>query len=655
MYGSFSRWLVAAIATVSSVGMVVGTAHADAKSAAKCSAAIIKAGAAFAQSEAKTLQKCRDATLKGKTCDPVKTQTSLDKAQTKLDTSIVKACRGKDKSCNTLDADGSQPTLAEIGWDIGTCPDFEGKGCTNTITDCDDIGTCIQCIADASVNQAIDLYYPPGRPASSGNKTLNKCQSALGKAAVTFFNAKSKALAKCWGTKVKKPATICPGSAQAKIDAARSKFVTSLAKPCLGLNNSTIGLPGNCLAVDACGTATDTLIEVGNCAACVTEFKVDCADRSAVPGFVPYPSACNVRVGATATPTETPTAGETATPTATETPTPSATPTATGETPTPTETASPTPTATGETPTPTPTTTGETPTPTETASPTPTATATGETPTPTGSPTPTETSTATETATPGTPTETPTATETATPVETATSTETATPVETATPTPIETETPTPTVTETETPTPTATQTETPTPTPTATAADLIVHTPTLGDYWGIVAAATPTDPPTDQVRQRVQNSTAITIQEIDVCLGLPPAVSLTGNIHFEIWSDTTTGCVGGAPSCPGAKIGGDSDDVAVDALGTMQVTPDDVCGTPNNGDVVTVKWAANQPTPTADFWIVAVNNASGGIASDEVRWGAATSPDSYVDTDFDVWKTNIDRDEDEYFVVRGLQ
>jgi hypothetical protein len=240
-----------------------------------------------------------------------------------------------------------------------------------------------------------------------------------------------------------------------------------------------------------------------------------------------------------------------------------------------------------------------------------------------------------------------TPTETATPVETATPTETATPVETLTPTATETETPTPTPTETET--------ETPTPTPTATTADLVVHTPTLADFWAITAGATPTDPPTDQVRQRVQNSTAVTIQEIDVCLGLPPSVTLTGNIHFEIWSDTTTGCFGGAASCPSAKIGGDSDDVDVSALGTMQDTPDNDCGTTNNGDVITVKWAANQPTPSGNFWIVAVNDASGGIASDEVRWGAAALPDSYVDTDFDVWKSNVDRDEDEYFVVRGLQ
>ncbi len=324
MYSRLARTSCGALVALLSICGLATSAHADAKSAAKCSAAIIKAGAGFLQSEAKILQKCRDTILKGKTCDQVKTQANIAKARTKLTTSITKACGGKDKVCDTADADGSQPTLPEIAWNIPACPGFEG-GCTNAIADCDDIPTCIQCIGEASVNQAMDLYYPPNRPSSVGNKTLNKCQATLGKAALTFFNAKSKALAKCWGTKVKKTAT-CPADAQAKIDAARTKLDTAIGKACLGLDNSTIGLPAGCLAVAACGAPVSSLIDVGNCTECVTEFKVDCPDRaSSVSVGAAYPPECLV-----VPPTPTPTATATplpATATPTVSPTPSATPT----------------------------------------------------------------------------------------------------------------------------------------------------------------------------------------------------------------------------------------------------------------------------------------------------------------------------------------
>src|SRR5205085_6625195 len=71
----------------------------------------------------------------------------------------------------------------------------------------------------------------------------------------------------------------------------------------------------------SCANVTDTLIEVGNCTSCVTEFKVDCADRiGALTVGATYPAECLV-----APPTPTPTATPTATPTETVTPTPQVT------------------------------------------------------------------------------------------------------------------------------------------------------------------------------------------------------------------------------------------------------------------------------------------------------------------------------------------
>lgn len=332
MYSRLARTSLGALAALLSICTVATTAHADAKSAAKCSGAIIKAGAAIVQAEAKILQKCRETTLKGKVCDAVKTQASIEKARAKLTSTIVKACQGKDKTCNTEDADGSQPTLTEIGWNIGTCPGFEAAGCANAITDCDDIPVCLQCIAEASVNQAIDLYYPPNRPASTGDKVLNKCQAAIGKAALGYLGARSKNLSKCWGSKIKTPANACPAGAAEKNNAAKAKLAATIAKACPGLDNSTIGLPAGCLAVTpegagSCGSPVASVTDVSTCVGCVTDFKVDCPDRASSASVgATYPAGCLV-----VPPTPTPTV----------TPTPTATPTLTAGAPTPTVTFTP--------------------------------------------------------------------------------------------------------------------------------------------------------------------------------------------------------------------------------------------------------------------------------------------------------------------------
>ncbi len=327
MYSRLIRTSVGALVALACCVAFVGSAEAaaSAKTIAKCSGAIVKAGAAFVQAEAKILQKCREATLKGKVCDNAKTQASIDKARAKLGGTITKACQGKDKSCNTIDADDTQPSLADIGWNIGTCPDFEVQGCTNAITDCDDIPTCIQCIAEESVNQAIDLYYPSGRPSSTGNKALNKCQATIGKASATFLAAKSKALAKCWGTKIKKPAN-CPADAAAAIAAAKAKLGAGINKACAGLDNSTVGLPAECTIVtpdggSSCGGSNISLTDIVDCVGCVTEYKVDCPDRiGALAAGATYPAACQA-----ALPTPIPTATVTPTPQITSTPSPTVT------------------------------------------------------------------------------------------------------------------------------------------------------------------------------------------------------------------------------------------------------------------------------------------------------------------------------------------
>ena len=329
----------------------------------------------------------------------MKTQDAITKASGKLHAGVQKACGGADKLCSTT---GDNDSRASISWPA-TCPDFEAKGCTNAISDdCDTISTCLECINEQAIDQAISLYYDSLNPSSAGSD-LNKCQIAIGKNTSAFFSSKTKALGKCWDAKLNgKPVVSCvrpatgDGKYIAAIDKAELKKQTGICKACGGddqacdgsgdFSPALIGFSGNCPAVAACGGPVTTLAQLVACVDCVTEFKVDCEVPLAVPGFQPYPGMCPGAV-ATATPTTTATRTPTPTPTRTATPTPTATVTATRTaTPTPTATATATRTAT-RTPTPTVTATALPATPTATRTQTPTATRT-VTPTPTVTSTP---------------------------------------------------------------------------------------------------------------------------------------------------------------------------------------------------------------------------------------------------------------------------
>ena len=366
---------------------LAATAHAD---PVKCQRGILKESGKFAQAKMKALKKCEEAILKGKIPNQdchleLKASESIAKAVTKLDAGIDKACGGADKDCGTA---GDNDSLASIAWPA-VCPGFEG-GCTNAISNCDDIATCLECINEAAIDQAIDLYYGSAVPSSPGSPS-NKCQIAIGKAGAAFFASKTKALGKCWDARLNgKHSNSCvpnaagDGKYLGAITKAETKKVDTIQKACnvAGVSLGSVGFASHCPTV----TIPDSTLQncggsIGNidpnvidCVDCMTEFKVDCEVDLAVPAFVPYPAQC-VGVPPTPTPTVTPTP----TATATRTPTPTATRTAT-TTPTPTLTATrtPTPTATKTTtPTPTPTiTVTPTVTATKTATPTPTVTAT---------------------------------------------------------------------------------------------------------------------------------------------------------------------------------------------------------------------------------------------------------------------------------------
>jgi hypothetical protein len=283
--------------------------------------------------------------------------------------------------------------------------------CSNSISHCQHISSCLLCINDKAIDQAIDLYY--GSRVETTDREVRKCQRSIGKEASKFYQAKAKALGKCEDLVLKGAiAGPCPNDRAAiSIGKAEAKMLTKLCFSCGGPDRlcdttddpipADIGFKPDCPPVDppgaepSCGGPIETISDVVSCVACVTGFKADCVSAAGAPAVASYPPECNV---ALPTPTSTPT------PTPTVSPTPTASPTST---PTPTETATPEPTAT-VTATP-----EETATPTPSATPSATATAT-ETPEPTATPTATDEPSATPTPTP-TPTEEPTPTATATP------------------------------------------------------------------------------------------------------------------------------------------------------------------------------------------------------------------------------------------------
>lgn len=237
-------------------------------------------------------------------------------AASKLRAVIDKACGGSDKMCGgdlTKEAGG-----AALGWPA-TCPNFENGTCTNVIgsDDCTGIADCLACIGEAAVKQAIQLYFGALEPADpKTHKALNKCQQSIGREAAAFLATKSKVLAKCWEARLKglhandcTPPAAGDGKTLPAIMRAASKRDTEICRACGGKDKKCGGgddfAPGDigfidpCTAVTlpsgggTCGAPVGDLGALSTCVGCVTEFKVDCVDRAAVPEFVPVPPECN--------------------------------------------------------------------------------------------------------------------------------------------------------------------------------------------------------------------------------------------------------------------------------------------------------------------------------------------------------------------------
>jgi len=311
------------IASLFPVCVVVVSLALPARSAAEpiaCQREIVKASSQFLVATSRALQRCEDSKVKGRLpqltdcLSETKTAAKLAKASSRLRASIARKCGGRNKVCNAVDGgNDADDSLASIGWDVGTCPNFESGSCVNAIQDCDDIATCLACVSNAAVDQVMVLYSALQSSQFGTGSTTNKCQRAVGKQAIAFVQAKSKHLRSCWDARLKgKHSNDCPnpgdGRALEAIQGAEDKLWSKICRSCGGNDRSCggaddltvdqVGFVGNCPNVvpktgPACGGPVTDLPSMVACVDCVDQFKADCVDALSVPNMAAYPSDCS--------------------------------------------------------------------------------------------------------------------------------------------------------------------------------------------------------------------------------------------------------------------------------------------------------------------------------------------------------------------------
>ncbi len=245
-----AKVLGAALAAAGLVGPVT-TAHAD----LKCRQTLAKASAKLTQAIAKTLQKCEQGVLVGKVTGPcpdtLKAAPSIAKAESKLQAAIT-------KKCGTSTGE----------FTFGRCPNETGTSgsCTNILIQSkDDIGKCLSCLAEHNATELVHRVLYGSLIPAAGDKTVAKCQAAVGKSTVLFYNAKSKALAKCHDGFLKGKIPSCPDTATTDaVTKAEVKKVASITKACCGPDKVCGG--ATCQAsTPQPGAACEADVDCGRC------------------------------------------------------------------------------------------------------------------------------------------------------------------------------------------------------------------------------------------------------------------------------------------------------------------------------------------------------------------------------------------------------
>lgn len=301
-------------------------ARADLASATpeRCADAIAKAADRYVQQRNAELARCADGALRagdvaGATAcaGAPATVARLAVFAATLNTKIARACGGADEVCGNAD---DEP-LAAIGWDVGTCPDLAGAGCTMPIMHCGSISQCVACTAGSAVAllagaSATDL-------APSTDPGLWSCQRELAKASDRSFRAAARSLTACQRKIASGAATgSCPGAADGKLAVklatltrqAASKICRACGGGDRGCDGAVAGLPGTgggddpaasaittTLQCDdvappssgvSCAAPLATATDVVACAGCVARFASECATALASPRAGAYPSSC---------------------------------------------------------------------------------------------------------------------------------------------------------------------------------------------------------------------------------------------------------------------------------------------------------------------------------------------------------------------------
>jgi hypothetical protein len=307
-----------------------GTVRADVASALRCRQTINKELGKFVKTKSTILRKCKESAVKRGVpafpvdCPLTAQDDKINAAAQKMQDKIAASCGGANKLCNPADTgpDADEP-LVDIGWDMGACPDLSGHGCTNAINDCNDIGTCVACVAHSAVDRANELYYDllVASEFTTGSP-VNKCQIAIGKETTKFLQAKWNLLRLCWskvlaGHPGYTSPPGCPDTdakTVAKLAQAEQKKIAAICKACGaggdadadgacdvpagGFTPAAIGFEPDCPDVTvpgapaSCVAVVDDLAALIACVDCVTEFHVDCTSALAVPTEVAYPAEC---------------------------------------------------------------------------------------------------------------------------------------------------------------------------------------------------------------------------------------------------------------------------------------------------------------------------------------------------------------------------
>jgi hypothetical protein len=289
-----------------------------------CARAISKASAKYVLSRAKALQKCHDGRIRGTlpaatNCETEpKAAATITNARARFDKVVAGRCGGPNGTCGN----GDDLALASYGWGgVSQCPTLQASACTQAISHCGHIVSCLTCLDDEAVRQTLALSSGGLNQSSFGSgSALMTCQRMLGKGTSKFIGSVAKALSKCWEGRIKgQHGNACPVPGDGKVGQllvkAEAKKVRTICRACGGpdricggsgdLAPGDIGFPASCPSVTvpagaSCAAPVSSLTGLVDCVDCVAEFDARCATAAAVPGQTAYPGECG-SVGTTTT------------------------------------------------------------------------------------------------------------------------------------------------------------------------------------------------------------------------------------------------------------------------------------------------------------------------------------------------------------------